>query len=244
MSNRKLSDAEVSLLNEGLKFTPTPKIGNPQELSKDINEFNRKLRLAEYFDGAEDSDISIVRNKSNFTPPSKRNDALDEFINNVEKFPKTQIQNNIKYNLTKSEWDALQMLKEDDDIIIKEADKGGATIIMNKEDYKELVESILNDETYYTELSTSPEKDLQLKYKKYLQKFKCQLTDNEYDYLLNFEVKTSNFYGLPKVHKSKQINEKCKSTISGYVEISEHISDLKLRPLSPVPHAKHTDLAI
>ena len=150
MSNRKLSDAEVSLLNKGLKFTPTPKIGNPQELSKDINEFNRKLRLAEYFDGAEDSDISIVRNKSNFTPPSKRNDALDEFINNVEKFPKTQIQNNIKYNLTKSEWDALQMLKEDNDIIIKEADKGGATIIMNKEDYKELVESILNDETYYT----------------------------------------------------------------------------------------------
>ena len=235
MSNRKLSDAEVSLLNKGLKFTPTPKIGNPQELSKDINEFNRKLRLAEYFDGAEDSDISIVRNKSNFTPPSKRNDAIDEFINNVEKFPKTQIQNNIKYNLTKSELDALQMFKEDNDIIIKEADKGRATIIMNKEDYKELVGSILNDETYYTKLSTSPEKDLQLKYKKYLQKFKCQLTDKEYDYLLNFEVKTSNFYGLPKVHKSKQINEKCKSTNSGYVEISEHISDLKLRPIVAGP---------
>ena len=76
----------------------------------------------------------------------------------------------------------------------------------------------------------SSEKDLQLKYKKFLQKFKSQLTEKEFDYLLNFEIKTSNFYGLPKVHKSKQINEKCKSTNSGYVEITDQISDLKLRP--------------
>ena len=74
----------------------------------------------------------------------------------------------------------------------------------------------------------SSEKDLQLKYKKFLQKFKSQLTEKEFDYLLNFEIKTSNFYGLPKVHKSKQINEKCKSTNSGYVEIRSNIrSEIK-----------------
>ena len=101
--------------------------------------------------------------------------------------------------------------------------------------YKQLVETILNDETYYTKLSTSPEKDLQLKYKKFLQKFKSQMTEKEFDYLLNFEIKTSNFYGLPKVHKSKQINEKCKSTNSGYVEITDQISDLKLRPIVAGP---------
>ena len=84
-------------------------------------------------------------------------------------------------------------------------------------------------------LSTSPEKDLQLKYKKLMQKFKSQVTEKEFDYLLNFEMKTSNFYGLPKVHKSKQINEKCKSTNSGYVEITDHISDLKLRPIVAGP---------
>ena len=64
---------------------------------------------------------------------------------------------------------------------------------MNKEDYKELVETILNDEVYYTKLNTSPEKELNLKYKKFLQKFKRQMTEKEFDYLLNFEVKTSNF---------------------------------------------------
>ena len=141
----------------------------------------------------------------------------------------------MKNNLTQTEWEALKTLKGDDDIIIKEADKGGATIIMNKEYYKDLVETILNDETYYTKLSTSPEKDLLLKYKKFLQKFKSQMTEKEFDYLLNFEIKTSNFYGLPKVHKSKQINEKCKSTNSGYVEITDQISDLKLRPIVAGP---------
>ena len=53
--------------------------------------------------------------------------------------------------------------------------------------------------------------------------------------MINFEIKTSNFYGLPIVHKSKQINEKCKSTNSGYVEITDHISDLKLRPIVTGP---------
>ena len=133
------------------------------------------------------------------------------------------------------EQEALKLLRTNSEIIIKEADKGGATIIMNKEDYKELVETILNDEVYYTKLNTSPEKELNLKYKKFLQKFKSQMTEKEFDYLLNFEVKTSNFYGLPKVHKSKQINEKCKSANSGYVEITDKISDLKLRPIVAGP---------
>ena len=38
---------------------------------------------------------------------------------------------------------------------------------MNKEDYKELVETILNVEVYYTKLNTSPEKEYYLKYKKF-----------------------------------------------------------------------------
>ena len=89
LSNRKLTEPEVSLLTKGLKFTPVPKSGNKQELTEDLNAFNRKLRLAEYFEGMEDEDISLVRNKSNFTPPDKRKGALDEFIDTLEKFPKT-----------------------------------------------------------------------------------------------------------------------------------------------------------
>ena len=76
------------MLNNGLKFTPTPKLGSTQELTEDVNEFNRKLRLAEYFDGTKDHDISLVKNKSKLIPSNKRNDALDEFINTARNFQK------------------------------------------------------------------------------------------------------------------------------------------------------------
>ena len=77
LSKRQLNTAEKSLLNKGLKFTLTPPIGNPEQLTEDLKEFNRKMRLVEYFDGTEDTDESLVRNKSNFIPPPERNNALD-----------------------------------------------------------------------------------------------------------------------------------------------------------------------
>ena len=69
-----------------------------------------------------------------------------------------------------------------------------------------------------------------MKYKRFLKNYKSHKTEKEMDYSQNFETKTSNFNGLPKVHKSKQINEKYKLAQSNYVEITEDILNLKLRP--------------
>ena len=54
------------------------------------------------------------------------------------------------------------------------------------------------------------------------------------DYLQNFEVKTSQFYGLPKIHKSKTISDKCRCSDSSYVE-TNGVTDLKLRPIVAGP---------
>ena len=83
LSHRKLNSAEILLLEKGLKFTPTPTIGNPDQV-EDVQEFNRIVRLKEYFDGTEDTDKSLVKNKSNFIPPAERNEALDKFIEKIE----------------------------------------------------------------------------------------------------------------------------------------------------------------
>ena len=51
------------------------------------------------------------------------------------------------------------------------------------------------------------------------------------DYLTNFEMKPSNFYGLPKVHKNDKIRDACEQTNNYYVEglrmlyVSGHIED-------------------
>ena len=57
------------------------------------------------------------------------------------------------------------------------------------------------------------------------------------EYIHTVEAKTRNFYGLPKVHKSKQINKKkkCKLTQSNYGEITEDILHFKLRPIVASP---------
>jgi hypothetical protein len=54
------------------------------------------------------------------------------------------------------------------------------------------------------------------------------------DYLTNFETKASNFYGLPKIHKSKEIQSGLIRENSSYVKLPQP-SDLKLRPIVAGP---------
>ena len=162
LSAKQLNDLEISLLDKGLKFTPTPPTGNAEKLTEDLKEFNRKLRLIEYFEGTDESDKSLVRNKSNFVPHPERNAALDKFVSTIESLPRTKIHNNIKQNLSKSEYSTIKSLQNDESIIIKEADKGGTTIIMDKEHYREMVKVIINDKDYYEQEAHGPHRSPEL----------------------------------------------------------------------------------
>ena len=71
---------------------------------------------------------------------------------------------------------------------------------MDREHYKTMAVTLLLDEEYYQELQKSDKR----KYKSLLSKYKDCLTEKEMDYLVNFEMKPSNFYGLPKIHKSEK----------------------------------------
>ena len=48
LSDIILSTEQIDLLQKGLKFTPTPTI-NINEVKTDLNDFYRKLRLAEFY---------------------------------------------------------------------------------------------------------------------------------------------------------------------------------------------------
>ncbi|MCG7879609.1 MAG: GIY-YIG nuclease family protein [Candidatus Thiodiazotropha endolucinida] len=166
--------------------------------------------------------------------PPERNNAVDKFISTVEEFPKTKLNAISKPNIIKSEANAIKSLQNDQTIIIKEADKGGATVIMDREHYLEMVETTLNDKEYYEILTKDPLRETKLKYNKFLKKYERKLTKKEMDYLEHFEVKESQFYGLPKIHKSQKITNKCKQINSSYVEVKE-VGDLKLRPIVAGP---------
>ena len=122
----------------------------------------------------------------------------------------------------------------DESIIIKESDKGGATVIMDKIFYQNEIEKLLSNQDYYTKLEKSPHKDIMKNYTKYLQKYEGTLTQKEFEYLSNFEKKESNFYGLPKIHKCDEINRACSTSNSNYVEIKAP-DNLSFRPIVAGP---------
>ena len=71
-------------------------------------------------------DISLVKAKSSYHLPRNRSVCLG----------KTNFSCNNKSNLTKAEWKDFLALKNNSELIIKEADKVGSVILMNKPHYK------------------------------------------------------------------------------------------------------------
>ena len=130
----------------------------------------------------EDEDISLRRNRSDFVPPRNRNASLEKYIQTVEDFP-LEPQKKTKPNLSKMETEAIKTLANDTSIVIKEADKVGATIIMDQSHYKDIVENTLNDKNFYITLDSDPSKAENIKYTKFLTKHKTCLTKKELEYL-------------------------------------------------------------
>ena len=61
-----------------------------------------------------------------------------------------------------------------------------------------------------------------------------ELTEKEVRYLSKFDYKTSNIYGLPKVHRSEIINEALRSQKTEVITVLKP-ADLKLRPIIAGP---------
>lgn len=79
----EFSDQEIKRLKRGLKCTPTPEEDKIQ-LSTDIDDFARQLRLNHIFYNNEDEDVQnidvdhaepLLGNKSNFIPKTTKIDT-------------------------------------------------------------------------------------------------------------------------------------------------------------------------
>lgn len=71
----------------------------------------------------------------------------------------------------------------------------------------------------YKLVDTNPDSGILTELRKLKPKHERNLTKGNSDYLLNFESKTSNFYGLSKVHKSKQIASAMLDQNSEYIVV-------------------------
>ena len=109
-------------------------------------------------------------------------------------------------------------------IIIKSADKGSIIVVMITKDYWNMCYRHLSDTTFYNNLDNNdPSVIVQDRVNNFAEKYKLILTNNEFVFLTKRCHKISNFFMLPKSHKSKEINEIIQRKRTEYIQIDEDI---------------------
>jgi len=218
----------VGLLQKGLSFIPTPKLLPISNILENKNKIIRNIKVKCAFKNDSkiyDPKIKTFVEKSTWVPDNALlfkngtlfsaletiksiEDVTNEIINNnrtCEKLGQKYIILNEKFNLTSEEFASLNKFKNNSNITIKPADKGGALVVMDTKDY--LFESYrqLKDENYYKKLKTSilPENKI---------KIKNILTDMYHDGCISMkqlrylsgpeDPRPRRFYILPKIHKN------------------------------------------
>jgi len=109
-------------------------------------------------------------------------------------------------NITTEEAKSLQEFKNDQSIIIKPADKGGATVILNKDAYLREADRQLSNENYYTKLSQPIHKLNISKINEILESMEAHdfINKKQLQYLRAEETnRARTFYLLPKIHKPR-----------------------------------------
>lgn len=90
---------------------------------------------------------------------------------------------------------SIKSLKNNQDIVIKPADKGGAVVIQNTVDYRAEATRQLSDETFYEELHEDPTDDFRQQAEELINEMPGV------NVTVPLTPRVSQFYTLPKVHK-------------------------------------------
>jgi hypothetical protein len=187
------------------------------------NRLIRNLKIKDYFSNRcnvnYDANKKKFTNPSSWTPPdhhvgSNTLNTIQQIVTNTEsvlsnfKIRKNQfiMLNNRKINLTNCEKLALDKIRNNDSVIIKPADKGGATVVMNKTAYLNEAYRQLNNNKYYVKLDGPAFRNNITKINNVLKIMKTENFVNfkQYQFLQAKESDRARiFYLLPKIHKPR-----------------------------------------
>ena len=228
LSSHDLTETERSVLLKGLTFCPTP--GEPviQDIKNDLKAFFRRLKIKHHYYDEEaqlppmdpsqttlDSflttqgtyqthvDVSKFKPKSKWEPENV-DPAIETFcraiLNEVSHFKPMQPRSN---NLTPEEKVAKQNLHDNTSIEIKKADKGAATVVMDKSDYIKEAHRQLSDTNFYVKQSANLTEHFSEKIGDILISMSenGELDGNTFESLLPAKCRTPQIYFLPKIHK-------------------------------------------
>ena len=154
----------------------------------------------------------------------------DSFINDTEKAEEPKVNN--KSNLTKEEKEALKDLQSHDDIIITNADKGGAVVIQDVTDYIKEANRQLNNTTFYKQVQNDLTERHENLIKHTLEDLRDEnlLTEKTCNHLKPKNSKTPKFYMNPKIHKKGNPGRPVISSVNCHTSYISEFVDQHLQP--------------
>ena len=260
LSSYTLSEPEQSLLNKGLKFCPTPPKPDIGILVRDLDNFFRNSAIKLHFShlsekdensqlsdpGTDNTLASSAPNQAfhhpDLRPKSRWNPPVPPLLEHVKQLVYSDLQNYElepvrQKNLSSEEFHSIFKLAKCQEIVIKSADKGSGIVIQNIDDYIREGERQLSDTNFYVskDLDLTNKHEDKVKWVAFEMLQNDEITDKTYQYLTTNCDRTSQFYMLPKVHKSRD-NPPGRPIISGNDSPTEkisHLIDVILQPYVP-----------
>ena len=217
-SNRNLTPEEKQLLVKGLNFSLPPNKLKYVDYLVPFEFLHRKLKNEPISTASNYSEDHIKTRLKDIALSSYRNYSPPNFL------------------LTRDDYAVLKKLKDDESIHIMKPDKGNGVVIVNKTEYFEKMEQILNESSKFDKVSSDPLKET-FKREKQLRNFLLNLkkqnviSDTIYERLAPTGSKPGILYGLPKVHKT---NLPFRPILSAIGTHSYNLSKFLLSLLSPL----------
>ena len=215
-----------------------------EEKKIDVLKFSRKLLLKERFHNVENTSFDLIKHNSAYIPKFTSNSVLKSCVEELESFanelPDVLEKVDIPDNLTKAQRVALNVFKNRKNILFFKADKGSSICLLNPIFYKLKVLGILETDKYEL-LPRNIDYFVHLKLTRLVKKFPC-LTKTEKRAIINFDYRSTNIYALPKIHKSKLINEAIQTVENNYLFL-ENPEDLDFRVIFGGPKNPCSGLA-
>ena len=191
---------------------PTPEVYNRKKLDNDLNNFFRLIKLKAHFKDStnkdtDDENTMFIVNKNKGWTPDKNHHTIDTFVEAVKEdieCTKTFKPKQPHPNLEKGERKAIKEPFKRGVIIVTNADKGEAVVIVDTNDYIKEAERQLNDKGNYHVLPQESTLGINSLANQAIDCFKKEklITDKTADGLKTSDPRTPRFYIFPKIHKS------------------------------------------
>ena len=241
LSKHKFTVYEFKILGYNFNFIPTPRQLNKEQVMEDVNQFARKIKLKTHFGNQtrpiDETTIFKAASNKEWTP--RVHHTVETFIEAFKKDIKTELEatnhNKRPRNLSKPEEEALTNLKKRTDIILINADKGGALTILNLEDYINEANRQLSDTTLYQELIYDPTVAHANTINDTIKHFeiKQMIPKSIANGLITRHPKTPQLKLPPKVHKTGHPGRPVVSSVNSHsAKISKYV-DFHLAPEIP-----------